>query len=527
MKLADISRGVVLGERFRLVDFLGDGSNGYVWKADVIDHEAHDLPQVVAIKIFKNYHSGDKFLFREADTARNFDHERLAKVFDAKRIDGLPIMWMEFVPGESLHAILGDVKTPLPVSLETVLEWLKGIAEALAQMHLQEIGHGDLKLDNVIVDPDRGIRLIDFGQSRPLPERFVDTNGHGAFPFLAPEVMSKEDGGRGKRCVQSDIYAAGVIAYRILTGRFPRSTLSEFFNQVPFPPARELNSSVPTALDAIVNKCLKKKPEDRYQTGCELFAALESLSEKAAENKEVLQVPRPEHVEGPSVADQVLAFAEDLIRDGKFDDAMVRLEKAMQRMSTSPRILLIYGEASKRVGNYDTSLRAYSRALAWMEQHGWPDEQKCDAIEGIGEVSIRLKRYEQAVTHFERLTELLPGQTWYRYRYGVSLALEASNPMLRKSIEVLQSLYDEHPSALIAAKIGKAYEELRQIDLAGQYYNEALMLDQHEPTALFQLGRLRAIQGRMDKAEECLDRLRQIEGAEDEADTLVRLMTGD
>ena len=199
----------------------------------------------------------------------------------------------------------------------------------------------------------------------------------------------------------------------------------------------------------------------------------------------------------------------------------------MQRMSTSPRILLVYGEALRRVGNYQTALSAYSRALRWMEQHGSSDDEKRDAIEGLGEVNVRLKRYEQAVTHFERLAETWPDHRWYRYRYGVALALEASDGKLRKSIEVLQSLYDEKSSALIAAKIGKAYEELGKIELAGQYYNEALMVDQYEPTALFQLGRIRAIQGRMEKANECLDRLHQIEGAEDEASSLSRLMTGD
>jgi tetratricopeptide (TPR) repeat protein len=199
----------------------------------------------------------------------------------------------------------------------------------------------------------------------------------------------------------------------------------------------------------------------------------------------------------------------------------------MQRMSTSPRILLVYGEALRRVGNFQTALTAYSRALRWMEKHGWPDDEKRDAIEGLGEVNVRLKRYEEAAEHFQRLAETWPDHHWYRYRYGVALALEASDTGLRKSIEVLQSLYEEQPSALIAAKIGKAYEELHKIDLACQYYNEALMLDQYESTALFQLGRLRAIQGRMEKANECLDRLRQIEGAEDEADTLVRLMIGE
>lgn len=529
MKLADISRGVVIGGRFRLVDLLGDGSFGYVWKAEVVKDDTGKLPQFVALKIFKNIQSGNKLLFREALLAQQFTCDRLVKVFGCERLDGLPMMWMEFVEGQSLYDILGTSDAPTPYAHQEILSWLRDLAEALAHMHAADppIGHGDLKLDNILIHPNEGAKLIDFGLSKPLEAKFVDTNGNGAYPYWAPEIVGKGETDPGKRCIASDIYAAGVIAYRILTGRFPRSTWAQCLQQVPFPRARDLNSSIPPALDAVVAKCLEKKPENRYQTGCELLAAVESLIAQAESSPVVVQIPRPEHVPVPAAVDQLLEFAQGLLVDGKVDEAMVRLESGMQRMSTSPRVLLVYGETLRRVGNFQAALTAYSRALRWMEQHGWQDDEKRDAIEGLGEVNVRLKRYEQAVEHFERLATTWPDHHWYRYRYGVALALEASDPKLRKSIEVLQSLYDEQPSALIAAKIGKAYEELRDFDHASQYYNAALMQDQYEPTALFQLGRLRAIMGRMDKANECLDRLRQIEGAEDEAVALNRLMTNE
>ena len=526
MKLADICRGVVLGGRFRLVDLLGDGSFGYVWKADVINADEAQLPSTIALKIFKDVHSGNKLLFREALVAQKFTCDRLVKVFGCERIDGLPVMWMEYVPGQSLHELLGTSDAPTPYGLKEVLGWLRDLAEALAHMHRQEppIGHGDLKLDNILIHPDEGAKVADFGLSKPLPAKFVDTNGNGAYPYWAPEILGKTEGEPGKRCIASDIYAAGVIAYRILTGRFPRSSWTECLTQVPFPRARDLNGSIPPELDAIVAKCLEKKPERRYQTGCELLAAIESLINQADTAPKVLQVPRPEHVPVPAAANELLAYAQQLLSEGKVDDAMVRLESGMQRMSTSPRVLLVYGEALRRVGNFQTALSAYARALRWMEQHGWSDDEKRDAIEGLGEVNIRLKRYEHAVHQFERLSTTWPDHHWYQYRYGVALALEGSDPKLRKSIEVLQDLFEKKPSALIAAKIGQAHQELGQIEQACQYYNEAIMLDEFEPVALARLGHIRAVQNRMEKANECLDRLLQIEGAEDEAHKLARQM---
>ncbi len=247
MKLADISRGVVLGGRFRLVDLLGKGSFGSVWKAEVLADPTATLPKFVAVKVFNNVESGNKYLFREALIAKQFSSDRIVKVFDCERIEGLPIMWMEYVEGESLYSILGTADAPTPYPQSEVLGWIRDLAEALAHMHAADppIGHGDLKLDNILIHPQEGAKLIDFGLSKPLEAKFVDTNGNGAYPYWAPEIVGKGETDPGKRCVASDIYAAGVIAYRILTGRFPRSSWSECLQQVPFPRARDLNSSIP------------------------------------------------------------------------------------------------------------------------------------------------------------------------------------------------------------------------------------------------------------------------------------------
>jgi tetratricopeptide (TPR) repeat protein len=527
MKLADISKGVVLGERFRLVDILGRGSYGDVWLADVVRDDGLELPPRVALKIFIHQDSGNRFLFREAQNSIGFAHERLIRVYGAERIDGLAMMWMEYVPGQTLHEILGDEDYPRPMSLDQVLKWLKDIGEGLAYMHMQEppYVHGDLKLDNVLIDPTLGARLADFGQSRPIEDRFVDTDGVGAWPYLAPEVLGRTVEGRGRRGIPSDIYAFGVIAYRFLTGRFPRRTMTEAINMTPFPRAGHLNSSIPADLDKIVAKCLEKRPQDRYATGSELLAAIESLQSSLARAVVAeFSTPQPEKVEVPTATDELAKLARELLDQGQVEEVITRLEKAMQRMSTSPRVLLVYGEAAKRVGRLDAALTVFTRALRWMEHHGWNDTERRDAVEGLAEISVRLKRYEDAVQHFGFLVDRWPDRRWYRYRYGVALGLDGSPTRVRKSIEVLQALQDEEPSALVAAKIGKAYEELGMIDQACQYYNEALMIDQYEPTALFHLGRIRAIQERKDKAIEYLSRLERVEGAEDQAHALASLL---
>jgi Flp pilus assembly protein TadD len=95
----------------------------------------------------------------------------------------------------------------------------------------------------------------------------------------------------------------------------------------------------------------------------------------------------------------------------------------------------------------------------------------------------------------------------------------------RASIEVLRKVLDEGPrSALICAKLGLAYLQENDVELACQYFNEALMLDEYEPTALFRMTRIRAIQGNKERAERYLHGLEQVEGAGDQAQELARLL---
>lgn len=524
MKLADLSAGVVIGGKFRLDGILGRGSYGDVWLADVVGDE--ELPPKVALKIYHHQERATRKLLDEARQAQNFKHDRLVKVFGAERIDGLVTMWMEYVPGETLLQRLGDEESPRPVFLEEVLCWLHDIAEALAYLHADDppLIHSDLKLDNVILEGGDRARLVDFGQSRTIEDRFVETAGAGAWPYLAPEILATSTEGQGKRFVSSDIYAFGVIAYRLLTGRFPRRTLSEVMHVIPFPRPVELNPSIPRELDAVIGKCLEKRPENRYPTGASLLAAIENVQGKmgAKSAEDVTASSQETPAMFPAPAEQIAELAEELLRSDCIDEVIDRLEKAMEMMTTSPKVLLLYAEAAKRAKKFDAAFTVYRRARKWMENNDYPDTDLKDAIEGEAEMNIHFKQYENAVSNFRWLAEVFPLKRWYRYRYGVALGLEGR---FDESVKVLQNVYEEGaPSALISAKIGLGYLQQKMVDQACQYFNEALMLDEFEPIALYHLGHIRAVQGMHDRAFTYLKRLEQVDGAEREAKKLTEML---
>jgi serine/threonine-protein kinase len=523
--LADLSAGVVVGGRFRLQAILGRGSFGDVWRAEVL--RGDDLPSIVAVKIYhpEQQARANRVLFEEARRGSGFDHPRLVRVFGAERIDGLAVMWMQYVPGPTLYERLGSEDAPQPVNLDQALDWMQQIAEGLAYLHSQVVPvvHGDLKLDNVLLDPVGEVRLTDFGQSRTIEDRFVETAGVGALPYLAPEILGKNTDGRGRRYVCSDIYAWGVILYRLLTGRFPRGMLSEVMNQVPFPRPRELNARIPADLEAIVLRCLEKRPEKRFQTGAELLAALQQLRAQKETPASAELLPAPvSRASVPPVAAQVAEAGRKLLAAGRLEEALAELETAIQRMSTAPSVLLVYAEAAKQAGRLDAARTVYRRVRDWLRREGAGDDEPRDPIEGLAELDVRLKHYEDATDGFTWLAERWPENVWYRFQRGVSLGLASR---CKESIEVLRGVQEELPrSAAVCAKIGFAYLQVRDVEQASQFFNEALMLDAFEPFALFHMARVRWVQGYAERARTYLQRLREVDGAADLAEELARLL---
>jgi serine/threonine-protein kinase len=523
MRLADLSSGVTLGERFRLIDILGRGSYGDVWSAEVVSET--DLPRIVAVKIYHEQDRYTRMLLDEAARAEHFQHPRLVRVFGAARIDGLAIMWMEYVPGETLMKRLGDEEQPRPVSLDDAMVWMCEMAEGLAYLHAQSPPwvHGDLKLDNVLLSETDGLRLTDFGQSRVIEDRFVETAGTGGWPYKAPEIIGTHTEGKGRRFVSSDIYAFGVILYRILTGRFPRRTIPEIFQQVPYPKPRELNSRIPIELENLVLRCLEKRPERRYQTGAELLAVCRQVSERlsAQASADVTHEAFTQPAVS-SLADQVAEAARALLNTGHIEKALDQLEIALQRMSTAPSLLIVYAEAARRAGRLDAARAVYSRLKAYLQHRGCSDEELREPVEGIAELDVQLKRYEGAVENFAWLVERWPEKVWYQYRYGVALGLAGN---YQASANVLKKVHETRTgSATVCSKIGLAYMQLRDPEQAAQYFNEALMLDEYEPHALFHLARLQWIRGRPDRAMVYLQRLREVDEATELADELASLL---
>lgn len=209
---------------------------------------------------------------RELEIARKLDHPGIQRSYDLQEHRSRPYLVMEYVEGETLRAILHRERR-LPTA--RAIDLTEQLADAMAYAHSQGIFHRDLKPENVLVTADNRLVVTDFGialmtGARRLTYRWF-TSAVGTPDYMAPEQIQ---GKRGD--ARTDVYAIGVMLYEMLAGRVPwegdnpLSVMSQHLS-APVPALHSINPAVLAPLEAVVRKCLRKRPEERYQHAGELL----------------------------------------------------------------------------------------------------------------------------------------------------------------------------------------------------------------------------------------------------------------
>ncbi|MBI5542811.1 MAG: serine/threonine protein kinase [Deltaproteobacteria bacterium] len=262
----------VLGGRFRVERLLGSGGMGLVYLAEQVS-----LGRKVALKVLRNdlSHEGMKERFhREALLLSSVEHSGVVRVIDFGHHEGSACLVMEYVEGESLEAVL---QREAPLSVERAERVLDQLAQGLVAIHAKGIIHRDLKPENVTLtrtgDGREQARLLDFGIARLAEPEAGDSVTRLGFILGTPEYMSPEQAMGQPLDARSDLYALGLIAFRMLAGRHPLpgpSPLEYVSQQIHLAPPSLLEaaptlSSAPHLLE-LVAACLAKAPDARPQT---------------------------------------------------------------------------------------------------------------------------------------------------------------------------------------------------------------------------------------------------------------------
>jgi eukaryotic-like serine/threonine-protein kinase len=281
-----IQQGELLAGKYRVEQVLGAGGMGYVVAAL---HE--QLGKRVAVKLLApelcdNEDSVTRFL-REARAAVQIHSEHVARVIDVGELtNGSPYMVMEFLSG---HDLSEELDLPGQLEVPVAIDYVLQASEAVAEAHSLNLIHRDLKPANLFLThrPDGSslVKVLDFGISKAIN---VDDNALEPAPSLtathsllgSPAYMSPEQIRRPKSVdTRTDIWSLGSILFELLTrdppfnADSPLALLAAVVSD-PLPSIREKRPDVPAELEAVIAKCLEKKPENRYQTVAELADAL-------------------------------------------------------------------------------------------------------------------------------------------------------------------------------------------------------------------------------------------------------------
>jgi serine/threonine protein kinase len=264
--------GKVVKDTYRIYDEIGQGSVATVYLAKDLERN-----RVVALKIIQPELAEEsqfaRRFRREAKLLARLDSPHVIKVLDYGEEEGIAFIVLEYVEGRTLATILEEEG-----ALE--VEWALSLARQVAQglVHANEAGivHRDIRPANIMVAPSGLVKIMDFGIAKGTDlSRLTATGILGSPHYLSPEQAGGEEVD-----IRSDIYSLGVTLFEMLTGQRPYEADNAVdivlkHLQEPVPSLRQFDEGIPVQVDKLVQKCLAKDPEERFQTPGELMEAID------------------------------------------------------------------------------------------------------------------------------------------------------------------------------------------------------------------------------------------------------------
>lgn len=271
--------GQTLG-RYRILASLGAGGMGEVYRA----HDSR-LDRDIAVKLLKQTDGPDATaaIMAEARAVSSLSHANVCTLHEVDEVEGHTFLVMELVEGGTLASLIAS----RTLSIERAVRYASQIASALAHAHLRGVVHCDLKSANAMITPEGSVKVLDFGIARRITRALAEESTRsiapiedpgivaGTLAYMAPErLLGAQADERG------DIWALGIVAFEMLTGRrpFEGNTAVELTSAILRAPLPELPVQVPVGLRTIVRRCLAKEPGARYQNAGEVAAALEAVA---------------------------------------------------------------------------------------------------------------------------------------------------------------------------------------------------------------------------------------------------------
>ena len=274
--------GKVLGNRYEILEKIGDGGMAFVYKA-----KCRLLNRIVALKVLRSeFVEDEEFLEKfknEAQSAASLTQQNIVNIYDVGQDEGVHYIVMEYVEGKSLRDIIKSNKT---IGESQALDIARQIAMALSQAHKKHIIHRDIKPHNILVKEDGTVKVVDFGIAKAVTSSTVTNMGSviGSVHYFSPEQA------KGRYVDErSDLYSLGIVMYEMLVGRVPfkgespvNIALQHINEEVTFPDF--IKNEISDDVKKLVLKLTQKNQSRRYFTADELIKDMDMMQRNISPN---------------------------------------------------------------------------------------------------------------------------------------------------------------------------------------------------------------------------------------------------
>ena len=340
-----------LGDRYQLVECLGEGSYGWVWRGERIEDG-----KTVALKIPKAQASKKSDLEEGKWLIDKPSHPNVIQIFWMGRVPPQHewfVIEMEYFPGTTLAQLLECDDPAFTTSYERLFSLYSQVLAGVGHLHSLGLCHGDIKPRNILVVKD-SLKLTDFGSSFLPDDLYAKTRENGGTVlYSAPEVVGSSLRGRGgDQRFPADVYSLGVLLYHLVTSRLPHETLSQVARHTPFPRPSEVNSTVSPMTEEFILRCLEAEPENRWPSVAEMEGRFERVRRAQIDFQRVRAIaPRSE------VGEDWAGRAVRLMGEGRYKEAE-QIAGQLYQESREPHAFLCMVSAACKDERYFDALHS-------------------------------------------------------------------------------------------------------------------------------------------------------------------------
>jgi len=503
-------KGSYIGQKYEVLKELGHGGFGIVYLV-----YSHETKGFYAMKTFRDEYLAEaetRELFRKEaniwiDIGR---HPYIVRAKFVEEVAGRLYIGMEYIaPNEmglnTLDAYLERQPPDLSQSLKWAIQFCYGIEYACSK---GVRCHRDIKPANIMISTEKAVKITDFGLAGVLGSAKASSGNKVSFQdgkfglstmegksAGTPTHMSPEQFTNAAACDErSDIYAFGIVLYQMVTGGRPpflASSSLEMYRLHSQEPAQILESP----LFPIIQRCLEKEPERRYQTFEELRADLELLLKRRT--SEIIRIPTPVEFEAWEWVNKGMS----LHNLGRFDEGLKCCDKALEINPKDGSAWNNKGICLHSLGRFDEAARCYDSALEINLQLADPWNNKGLALHSLG-------RFDEAIKCYDKALEINPGHAFVWSNKGISLD---NLGHFDEAIKCINRALEIDPKLPVAwSNKGTSLHSLGRFEEAMKCYDRALEINPQYADAWSNKGLSLASLGRFDDAIKCYDKALEI-----------------